>query len=131
MSAWQHTDPTAIALIYLACARLGDGELVEAELERIVTRIAQWMPGAEQAELRQVLGTAVDQFRAAPDASAQLQLVEAAASRLATVLAAPERERVVTELIGLVQADGAVDVGETDFVLAVARKLGVQVALEG
>ena len=61
---------------------------------------------------------------------AQLELVDAAARRLATILAPLERERVVTELIGLAYADGGVDVGETDFVLAVARALDVEVALD-
>ena len=129
MSAWEHTDPTAIALIYVACARLGDGELVEAELVRIVERVGQWMPGASEDQLREVIARGIEQFQAAPDERAQLQLVEASAERLHEVLAAQDRERVVTELIGLVQADGAVDVGETDFVLAVARALGVEVAL--
>ncbi len=131
MSAWEHTDPTAIALIFVACARLGDGELVEAEMTRIVERVGQWMPGASEDELREALAQGVEQFRAGPDATAQLELVRAAASRLAERLAAPDRERIVTELIGLVYADGSVDVGETDFVLAVARTLGVEVALEG
>lgn len=129
MSAWQHTDPTAIALIFVACARLGDGELVEAELTRIVTRVGQWMPGASEAQLREVLATAIEQFRAAPDPAAQLQLVDAAASRLVELMAAPERERVVTELIGLAHADGSVEAGETDFVFAVARTLGVDVSI--
>ena len=129
MSAWEHTDPTAIALIYVACARLGDGELVEAELVRIVERVGQWMPGASEDQLREVIARGIEQFQAAPDERTQLQLVEASAERLHEVLAAQDRERVVTELIGLVQADGAVDVGETDFVLAVARALGVEVAL--
>lgn len=130
MSAWDDIDPTAIALLYVGCARLGDGEIDAAELTRIVERINQWMPGASEAQLRETLSQAVEQFRAAPDPRAQLALIDAAARRLGTVLVATDRERVVTELIGLAYADGGVDVGETDFVLAVARSLGVEVAVD-
>jgi uncharacterized tellurite resistance protein B-like protein len=126
---WEQSDPSAIAFLYLACGRIGDGELVEAELIRIVERIGQWMPGATREQLHEVLGKATELLRSAPDEVALAELVEVTAERLHDVLAEQERERLVTELIGLVQADGDVDIGETDFVLAVARKLGIHVAV--
>ena len=130
MSTWDDIDPTAIALLFVGCARLGDGEIVDAELTRIVERVSQWMPGASEVQLRATLAKAIEQFRAAPGATAQLELVEAAARRLHDLLVPSDRERVVTELIGLAYADGEVSVGETDFVLAVAHELGVEVALD-
>ena len=129
MSNWDDVDPAAIAFLFVACARMADDSLSEAEVVRIVERVAQWMPGATREQLHGELERAVDLFRSAPDRAAQQALVIVTAERLRERLAAPERERLVTELIGLAQADGEVDVGETDFVLAVAERLDVEVAL--
>lgn len=129
MSAWEDTDPAAIAFLFVACARLGDGVVSEPEVVRIVERVAQWMPGASLEQLRAELARALELFRSAPDRAAQQALVHATTERLRERLAAPERERLVTELIGLSQADGQVDVGETDFVFAVADRLDVEIAL--
>lgn len=128
-SSWNESDPAAIAFLYVACARTADGELAEAEVVRIVERIAAWMPGSSREELHEVLARAVALFQAAPDPKALHELVTATASRLHDLLAVEERERLVTELIGLSYADGQVDVGETDFVLAIARILDVEVGL--
>ena len=129
MSSWEDLDPAAIAFLFVACARTADGELVEAEVVRIVERISQWMPGATRDQVHDVLEQGVKLLRDAPDARSLAQLVEVTAERLGALLAPEDRERLVTELIGLVQADGEVDQGETDFVLAAARALGVEVAL--
>jgi uncharacterized tellurite resistance protein B-like protein len=129
VSAWEDVDPAAIAFLFVACAKLADDELSESEVVRIVERVAQWMPGATREQLRAELARAIDLFRSAPDRAAQQALVVATAERLRERLAAPERERLVTELIGLSYADGELDVGETDFVLAVAEQLDVEVAL--
>lgn len=129
VSAWEDVDPAAIAFLFVACARMADDVLSESEVVRIVERVAQWMPGASREQLRAELARAVDLFHSAPDRAAQRALVIATAERLRERLAAPERERLVTELIGLSYADGEVDVGETDFVLTVAERLDVEVAL--
>ncbi|NVB40475.1 TerB family tellurite resistance protein [Pseudenhygromyxa sp. WMMC2535] len=129
MSTWDESDPAAIAFLFVACARTADGELAEAEVVRIVERIAAWMPGASIDELHEILARAVELFGAAPDPRALHELVHATSDRLAALLAVEERERLVTELIGLSYADGQVDIGETDFVLAVAKILDVEVAL--
>jgi uncharacterized tellurite resistance protein B-like protein len=129
VNTWDEVDPAAIAFLFVACARMADGVLSEAEVVRIVERVAQWMPGATTQELHNQLERAVTLFQSGPDQVAQQALVVATADRLRDLLAAPERERLVTELIGLAYADGEVDVGETDFVLTVARRLDVDVAL--
>ena len=129
MTTWDDIDPVAIAFLFVACARMGDGALHEAELVRLVERVGQWMPGASEAQLREVLGQAVDLYRDAPDDRARAALVHATAERLREAASHEDRERLVTELIGLVYADGAVNVGETDFVMDVARALDVTVAL--
>ena len=129
MHTWDDVDPAAIAFLFVACARLADGVLSEVEVVRIVERVAQWMPGATTEDIHAELERAVSLFRDAPDATAQQALVLATAERLRELLGPPERERLVTELIGLAYADGEVDLGETDFVLTVARALDVEVAL--
>ncbi|PRQ06753.1 TerB family tellurite resistance protein [Enhygromyxa salina] len=129
MTTWNEQDPAAIAFLFVACARTADGELVEAELVRIVERVGQWMPGATREQLHEVLERAVALYQGAPDQRAVFSLVEATAARLRDLLVREDRERLVTELIGLAYADGQVDIGETDFVLATARILGVEVAL--
>ncbi len=129
VNPWDGTDPAAIAFLFVACARMADDSLSEAEVVRIVERISQWMPGASRAQVHGALERAVELFRSAPDRAAREALVVVTAERLGELLAAPERERLVTELIGLSYADGEVDVGETDFVLSVARKLDVDVAI--
>ncbi|MFO7565039.1 MAG: TerB family tellurite resistance protein [Enhygromyxa sp.] len=129
MSVWEDVDPAAIAFLFVACARLGDGVLSEPELVRIVERVAQWMPGATLEQLRAELERGIELFRDAPDRAAQEALVGATTKRLREQLAAPERERLVTELIGLSYADGELDVGEADFVLTVAETLDVEVAI--
>jgi uncharacterized tellurite resistance protein B-like protein len=130
MSTWDGTDPSAIAFLYVACARMADGELSEAEVVRIVERVSAWMPGASTEQIHETLEHAVALFREAPDGRSRQELVEVTAERLHELLAAEERERLVTELIGLVYADGKVDVGETDYVLAVAGILDVEVAID-
>lgn len=129
MTTWNDLDPAAIAFLFVACARTADGEFVDAEFVRIVERVGQWMPGASREQLHEVLERAVALYQAAPDDRAVIELVEVTAERLRDLLAPEDRERLVTEMIGLARADGAVDVGETDFVLATARILGVTVAL--
>ncbi|KIG12139.1 hypothetical protein DB30_01873 [Enhygromyxa salina] len=129
MSTWNEQDPAAIAFLFVACARTADGELVEAELVRIVERVGQWMPGASREQLHEILERAVALYQGAPDQRAVIGLVEATAERLRELLAREDRERLVTELIGLAYADGHVEQGEADFVLATARILDVEVAL--
>lgn len=129
VSTWSDVDPAAIAFLFVACARLGDGSLSEPEVVRIVERVAQWMPGATREQIHDEIERAVALFRDAPDRASQQALVVATAERLHELLDAPARERLVTELIGLSYADGEVDVGETDFVLTVAERLDVEVAL--
>jgi uncharacterized tellurite resistance protein B-like protein len=131
VNPWDEVDPAAIAFLFVACARLADGELSEAEVVRIVERVAQWMPGATREQLRGELERALALFHDAPDETAARALVVATAERLRERLAAPERERLVTELIGLSYADGELDIGETDYVLAVAELLDVEVSLVG
>ena len=129
MTSWEDIDPVAIAFLFVACARMGDEELHDAELVRLVERVGQWMPGVTQAQLREVLAQAVSLYREAPDRRACEALVHATAERLRDALAREDRERLVTELIGLVYADGTVNVGETDFVMDIARILDVTVAI--
>jgi uncharacterized tellurite resistance protein B-like protein len=129
MNTWNEQDPAAIAFLFVACARTADDELVEAELVRVVERVAQWMPGASREQVHDVLERAVTLYQGAPDHRAVIGLVEATAERLRELLVREDRERLVTELIGLAYADGQVDLGETDFVLATARILGVEIAL--
>jgi uncharacterized tellurite resistance protein B-like protein len=126
---WDDVDPSAIAFLFVACARMADDSLSEAEVVRIVERVGQWMPGATLEQVHDEIGRAVTLFKDAPDRTAEQALVTVTAERLRDLLPAPERERLVTELIGLSYADGEVDVGETDFVLTVAQQLGVEVAL--
>lgn len=121
------SDLAAIAFVFVACAKLADGEFDDAELVRLVERVAGWAPGASRAELRAALGRAVELLTAAPDDRARHELVAASTRSLAERLPAEDRERLITELIGLVSVDGRVEPGETDFVLAVAKLLGVQV----
>lgn len=129
MSTWEAIDPAAIAFLFVACARMADDALSEAEVVRIVERIAQWMPGATREQIHAEIERAVTLFRDAPDRLAQQALVVVTAERLRDLLTAPERERLVTELIGLSYADGELDLGETDFVLAVADRLDIKVGL--
>jgi uncharacterized tellurite resistance protein B-like protein len=129
MNAWTELDPAAIAFLFAACARTADGELVEDEFVRIVERVSQWMPGASREQLYDVFERGVSLYQDAPDHRAVLALVEVTAERLRDLLEQEDRERLVTELIGLAYADGQVDVGEIDFVLCTARILNVEVAL--
>lgn len=128
MSTWEQVDVAAIAFLFVACAH-SDDTLDETELVRLVQRVAQWMPGATLAQIREQLMKGIKLFRSAPDRVALEALVVATAQRLHMVLEVSERERLVTELIGLSQADGGVEVGEADFVLTVAEHLDVEVAL--
>jgi uncharacterized tellurite resistance protein B-like protein len=128
VSLWASVDPAAIAFLFVACARTDD-TLSEPELVRLVERVAQWMPGATREQLHAELEKGVSLYRSAPDRAAVQALVTATAERLRERLEASERERLVTELIGLSQADGEVDVSETDLVLAIAKCLDVEVAL--
>jgi uncharacterized tellurite resistance protein B-like protein len=129
VSTWDDVDPAAIAFLFVACARMADDVLSEAEVVRVVERVAQWMPGGTREQIHAELEKAVSLFRSAPDHVAVQALVIATAERLHERLEVSERERLVTELIGLSQADGEVDVGETEFVLTVAKCLDVEVAL--
>ena len=131
MTPWQDTDLVGIGFLFVVCARMADGVLSEEEVVRIVQRMAAWMPGATTEQIHAMLERSVAEYQAPPDDRSRAELVEATARGLRQRLARPERERLMTELIGLTQADGEVDLGETDFVLAIARALDIQVALEG
>ncbi|GEM_PF-2646408 len=127
MSSWNQSDLASIAFVFVACAKMTDGDLSEVEIVRIVERIAGWMPGASTAELHAVLARAVELFKAAPDDQARHQLVSASTNALHERMVPEDRERLVTELIALVQVDGRVDDSEANFVFAIAEILGVDV----
>ncbi|EDM74405.1 hypothetical protein PPSIR1_17115 [Plesiocystis pacifica SIR-1] len=124
---WTESDPAAIAFLFVCCAKLSDGDLSDEELVRIVERVAAWMPGASEDELRGALGRATALYGDAPDALSRRELAEATAHRLGELLVQADRERLITELIGLAQVDG-VTPGETSFILAVAEVFGVAVS---
>jgi uncharacterized tellurite resistance protein B-like protein len=115
----------AIVLLYLAVAKLPDGQLDRAEAARIVALTATHARGLSVKYVEQVIKDVSAEFAAHPDDAGRLGLVVAAAEHVAQTLAPPAKSALVDELHHLAGANGKVTDEERAFVDAIAKTLGV------
>lgn len=117
----------AVLVLYLACGKLTDGDLDPGEVATIVSRAHAKVPGLAPSYADVVIRQVVKDFSELPDPETRLRRVVLAAERVANGLESTEQEAVVRDLIAISEADGEVSSAEREFVLAVAKTLGVSV----
>ncbi|TPV93412.1 MAG: hypothetical protein B7733_20585 [Myxococcales bacterium FL481] len=122
-------DDTVVAMAYvlLTCAHGSDGQLDVHEQNAIVERLAGSVEVASAADLEAALPSAVALYSDAGDGPGRARLLEQALERLKQDLSRSSAERLVRDLIEVVDADDVVLSVERDFVLGVANRLGVAV----
>jgi tellurite resistance protein len=112
-------------LVYLACAKLTDGDLDPREVEAIGTQVRSLVPRLSPVYSDQIIRDVAEHFGAFEAPDLLLGEVVRSAERLAEDLERDELEGLVRGLIRISEADGSVSVQERDFVSAVARTFGV------
>ena len=116
----------AVLMLYIACAKLPDGELDEREGARILHLARAHSKGLAQHYAEQAVEDVAKQLGQAKDPQAQLKLVVDAAERAARNLDDEAKSDLVAELRSIARSNGRVESAELDFVHAVAKTLGVE-----
>ncbi len=117
----------AVLLLYLACAKLTDGDLDPREAETIVTRARAQVPELAPSYADKVLATVAVEFAQLPDIDTRLRRVVLAAERVAEGLSDEAQRAVIEDLIEIADADGETSSAERDFVLAAAKTFGIEI----
>jgi uncharacterized tellurite resistance protein B-like protein len=116
----------SITLVYLACARLGDGQLDPSETRMIVEKLRQLCPEVEEADGKEAFRRTAARFfelhRQRPVTIREAVLT--AAQNLAE-LEESRRVQIVRALVEVTDADGKVSDGEFRYLHGVADKLGI------
>ncbi|MEM6293342.1 MAG: TerB family tellurite resistance protein [Myxococcota bacterium] len=114
----------AVLMLYLACAKLPDGELDTDEGARILRLTQQHTQALAAGYAEQAVRDVAQTLAAADSPEAQLGLVNDAATHLAATLSADGKAQVVADLRSIAKSDGS-DADERGFLRAVVRTLGV------
>lgn len=117
----------AVLLLYLACAKLTDGDLDPREAETIVKRARAQVPELAPSYADKVLATVAVEFAQLPDIDTRLRRVVLAAERVAEGLSDEAQRAVIEDLIEIADADGETSSAERDFVLAAAKTFGIEI----
>ena len=117
----------SLAFVFLACSKLPDGDVDVAEQGAIVSRLLTWLSVGDEDAATEALKKAVSAYQTIPSTDEVLRQLVGHAEFLGQHLTPEQCQKVVTDLIAIVEADGVVLVSESDFVLATARSLGVDI----
>lgn len=115
----------AVILLYLACSKLPDDELSEAEAERILVLAHRHTAGLAPSYAEQVVQGVAAELAGLSDVDARLARVAQAAELVGRTLSVDAKEALVDELRSIARADGTVTPGEREFVRAVAQTFGL------
>ena len=117
----------AVLVLYLACSKLPDGELDEAEARRILQLTAKHTAGLAHGYAHRAIADAAAGLSAATSPRAKLDMVVTAAEHLAERLSDEAKRAVLAELESIAAANGQVTDQEREFVAATAMTLGLSV----
>ena len=115
----------AVLLLYIACAKLPDGQLDEREAARILQLVRNHTEGLAEGYAELAVEDVARTLGQATDVDAQLTLVVDAAERVKRNLDDDVKANLVDELRSIARADGSNNEAELLFVEAVAKTLGV------
>ncbi len=117
----------SLAFVYLACSQLPDGEVATSEMGAIVSRMLAWTSVGDEQIATDALKSAVASYQACDGADEELRQLVQHAEYLRMHLTPEQCQQVISDLITIVEADHKVLASESDFVLAAAKSLGVDV----
>lgn len=117
----------AVLTLYLACGRLADGDLDGEEMKVIVDKTRAQLPALSPAYADSVLAEVAREFVALGTEEARLRKVVLSAERIGEGLGREQQESIIKDLISISEADGDVEAGEMEFVLAAAKTFGLEV----
>ncbi len=115
----------AVLTLYIACAKFPDGEVDEAESQRILELTRQHSRGLAEHYAEQALADVAKAFAGAASPQEKLSMLVEAAEHLAEALDEASKVQLVAELRTIAEADGHDSQAEHDFVDAAAKTLGV------
>ena len=115
----------AVLVLYIACSKLPDNLLDEAQGARILALTEAHTAGLAHGYAERALSDVSKSLVAAGSPDAQLKMVVEAAELLSKALGDEAKRSLVAELRSIAVADGQYTGAEQDFVTAAAKTLGV------
>ncbi|MGH1449694.1 MAG: TerB family tellurite resistance protein [Pseudomonadaceae bacterium] len=106
---------SSLAFLYLTFSHATDGSLSMEEMRTLAEKVQGWAPGAELAEIGQVIQGAVADYKQVAAAD-RLGAARQRATSLASFANAEARARIVSDLEAIAGADGEVSAGERTFI---------------
>ena len=110
-----------LALIYVTLAHRTDKVLHRREVDAILEKIGEWMPGASSERLRQVWDEVLHTYEEQPEG----RMLEDAVEAVSTTVPAHQRPAVLADLQYIAQADGVLLVEERVLIEQLARAWGL------
>ena len=116
----------AVVLLYVAAAKLPDGDLGEAEARRILELTRRHTAGLAESYGEGVIADVAERLAALTEPQDRLAAIVDAAEHLARALERSAKQGIADELRSIARVDGTVSAGERDFVEAVVQTFGVE-----
>lgn len=115
----------AVILLYLACSKLTDGDLDDAEAGRILELVREHTPKLAASYGESVVADVAARLAELTEPTALLSAIVDAAEQVSDALSPAAKVGIVEDLESITAADGEVSSAERDFVAAVAKTFGV------
>lgn len=112
----------SLAFLYLTFGHSTDGQLAADEMRLLATKLREWAPEAELADIGEVLRTTVDRYKASKD---KLGGAREATASLEDKLDKEQLRKILTDLEALAAADGRVLEQEKAFIAETRKALGL------
>lgn len=111
-----------LALICLALTHGTDEELEASEVDAMSVKLSQWHSHFNVDTVKKIMGDVMLVYVG----SSGDQMLEASIAAVADELSKPSRIAILNDLADLATADGAIVMGEVDFIQQLARDWGIE-----
>ena len=115
-----------IALIYVVVAHSTDNNLSSKEIDAIIACFEEWQPRLSENEIRNVLRKALTYYASGPEQ----EVLEASTRSVRQLLSVGQRLAVLSDLIHIAEADGAVNRNEREIIGLLAEGWGVGIRFD-
>ena len=115
-----------IALIYIIMGHSTDGDLQDAEIQAMLSRLGEWEPDLDEEQLRSILRTALQYYSQGPDRDD----IQDSIASIKDALPRSQRLIILDDLVTIARSDGSVTDAEREIVesLSSAWHIDVRIA---
>ncbi|MBL4683401.1 MAG: TerB family tellurite resistance protein [Nannocystaceae bacterium] len=115
---------TSLAFLFVAFGHSTDGSLSMDEMRALAGRLKQRAPGAELADIAELIKTAIGEYKTLVSMTDKLARAQQHTDSLRANVSREEVQQVLADLREIANADGNISAEEEQFIAGVAAVLG-------